>query len=393
MLVAGGSTNVTTYFAMRLAADGTGATGLPITNFDLQYVRSGAAPSAKVDATALAATDSAHGDNQAIEIDATDAPGLYRIDWPDAAFAAGVREVILTAKISTCFTEHLRCEIDGEVNVVEWAGTDVVAGAIPAVAADGVGGLIISDAGGLDADVMAASVAAIEADTNELQTDWANGGRLDLLLDAIPTTAMRGTDSAALASVCTEARLSELDEATAGKMANQVDEIRNDTGEIGTAGAGLTNVNLPNQTMDIVGNITGNLSGSVGSVTGAVGSVTGAVGSVVGNVDGSVASVTADVNADVVKISTSATAADNLKASALGIILGTAQTGTLSTVVMTTDLTGYLDDELIGRTVVWTGGTAAGQASDVTDYAAASGTVTYTAITTAPVNGDTFVIV
>lgn len=47
-----------------------------------------------------------------------------------------------------------------------------------------------------------------------------------------------------------------------------------DTAEIGTAGAGLTNINLPNQTMDIVGNITGNitgnLSGSVGSVSGAV---------------------------------------------------------------------------------------------------------------------------
>ena len=28
-------------------------------------------------------------------------------------------------------------------------------------------------------------------------TDWINGGRLDLLLDAIPTTAMRGTDNAA----------------------------------------------------------------------------------------------------------------------------------------------------------------------------------------------------
>ncbi|MEA3281798.1 MAG: hypothetical protein U9Q68_04435, partial [Euryarchaeota archaeon] len=36
----------------------------------------------------------------------------------------------------------------------------------------------------------------IETDTNELQTDWTNGGRLDLLLDAIPTTAMRGTDGA-----------------------------------------------------------------------------------------------------------------------------------------------------------------------------------------------------
>jgi len=48
---------------------------------------------------------------------------------------------------------------------------------------------------------------------------------------------------------------------------------------IGAAGAGLTAINLPNQTMDITGDITGNLSGTVGSVTGAVGSVTGAVGS------------------------------------------------------------------------------------------------------------------
>ncbi len=60
---------------------------------------------------------------------------------------------------------------------------------------------------------------------------------------------------------------------------------------IGVAGAGLTAIDLPDQTMSITGNITGNLSGSVGSVTGAVGSVTGAVGSVTGNVLGVVASV------------------------------------------------------------------------------------------------------
>ncbi|KKK60385.1 hypothetical protein LCGC14_3024890, partial [marine sediment metagenome] len=68
-----------------------------------------------------------------------------------------------------------------------------------------------------------------------------------------------------------------------------------DTAQIGTAGAGLTNINLPNQTMDIVGSITGNLSGSVGSVTGAVGSVTGSVGSVVGNVGGNVVGTVASV--------------------------------------------------------------------------------------------------
>lgn len=110
---------------------------------------------------------------------------------------------------------------------------------------------------------------------------------------------MRGTDSAALASVCTEARLSELDAATAGKAANQIDEIRTDTAEIGTAGAGLTNINLPNQTMDITGDITGNVSGSVGSVTGAVGSVTGAVGSVTGNVGGNVVGSVASVSGNV----------------------------------------------------------------------------------------------
>lgn len=53
----------------------------------------------------------------------------------------------------------------------------------------------------------------------------------DVTLVATTTTNtdMRGTDSAALASVATEARLSELDEATGGKMANQVDIIQIDT--------------------------------------------------------------------------------------------------------------------------------------------------------------------
>lgn len=71
---------------------------------------------------------------------------------------------------------------------------------------------------------------------------------------------------------------------TANDVGADVNDILVDTAEIGAAGAGLTNINLPNQTMDIVGNITGNLSGSVGSVTGAVGSVTGAVGSVTAGV-------------------------------------------------------------------------------------------------------------
>ena len=55
---------------------------------------------------------------------------------------------------------------------------------------------------------------------------------------------------------------------TFGDLATDLDSVLVDTTEIGAAGAGLTNINLPNQTMDVTGNITGNLSGSVGSVTG-----------------------------------------------------------------------------------------------------------------------------
>lgn len=89
--------------------------------------------------------------------------------------------------------------------------------------------------------------------------------------------------------------------AAAVDLANGTDglgAIKGDTAEIGTAGAGLTNINLPDQTMDITGNLSGSVgsvTGAVGSVTGAVGSVTGSVGSVAGNVDGSTASVTGAV--------------------------------------------------------------------------------------------------
>lgn len=55
---------------------------------------------------------------------------------------------------------------------------------LPDALSDGAGGLPISDAGGLGLDTLNSNVTAILADTNELQTEWADGGRLDLILDA-----------------------------------------------------------------------------------------------------------------------------------------------------------------------------------------------------------------
>lgn len=59
--------------------------------------------------------------------------------------------------------------------------------ALPDAAADAAGGIPISDAGGLNLDALNTNVNNIETDTNELQLDWTNGGRLDLILDELTT--------------------------------------------------------------------------------------------------------------------------------------------------------------------------------------------------------------
>ena len=96
--------------------------------------------------------------------------------------------------------------------------------------------------------------------------------------------SVTGLTTATIAdAVWDEAATGHTDAGKAGEQLwTDLDAVLVDTAEIGAAGAGLTNINLPDQTMNITGDITGNLSGSVGSVTGAVGSVTGAVGSVTG---------------------------------------------------------------------------------------------------------------
>jgi hypothetical protein len=100
MIVNAGSTDVTTYFLLTDPVTGGPATGVIVTNIDLTYVRDRAA-AVKADATALGSVAAAHGDSQAIEVDSTNAPGLYRIDWPDGAFASGVSKVQLYVRDGT----------------------------------------------------------------------------------------------------------------------------------------------------------------------------------------------------------------------------------------------------------------------------------------------------
>ncbi len=84
------------------------------------------------------------------------------------------------------------------------AGTFGAAIGDPLANTESIYDAVITDATGInvatDVVAMKAETVLIVADTGELQTDWFDGGRLDLILDAIPTTAMRGTDDAFLAA-------------------------------------------------------------------------------------------------------------------------------------------------------------------------------------------------
>jgi hypothetical protein len=200
----------------------------------------------------------------------------------------------------------------------------------------------------VSADIAAVKVdtAAILVDTADIQPNYATAAELAKVPKSDGTSSWNATALAAINAECdtaltdygantttppTAASIADAvwDEtltahATADSGAVYVKDILTDTAEIGAAGAGLTNINLPDQTMNITGDITGNLSGSVGSVTGAVGSVTGAVGSVTG----AVGSVTAGVTVAVGGIVSGALAAAELNNIADAVLDRNMATGT-----------------------------------------------------------------
>jgi hypothetical protein len=169
-LIKKGTTDVTRYVMLRDSTAGTPETGYTITDLDLQYTRNRAEPAAKVDATALADQDDAHADNQAIQIDATSSPGLYRVDWPDAAFATGADKVLLVVSGA-----GLDPAVE-EIQLVDYDPQDAVRlglTSLPNAAADAAGGLPISDAGGLDLDNRMPAAASVTNMNVVFNTDFA----------------------------------------------------------------------------------------------------------------------------------------------------------------------------------------------------------------------------
>jgi len=102
------------------------------------------------------------------------------------------------------------------------------------------------------------------------------------------------------------------------------------------------------------------------------------------------------IDATVGALNNNVSAAVNLEKSASVIIRGAVDASPAPTTTAfgdTTNLTATANDFYKGRIIIFTSGTLAKQATDITAYTGATKVVTYTALTAAPTAADTYVIV
>lgn len=260
-------------------------------------------------------------------------------------------------------------------------------------------------------DTLEVDVTAVSGDTtaaNNLEADYDGTGynKSNSTIGTCTTnTDMRGTDGAPSASaiadaVCDEALSGHTTAGTVGKAIADIEadatEILADTADmqpkLGTPSGASISADIAAVDVAVDG-IQADLDNGTDGL-GAIKATADAIEADTQDIQTRIpaALVSGRMDSDMTAISGSTDAADNLEASALGIVKGACE-GSPTTTVMQTDLTETTDDHYIGRVVVFTSGDAAGEATDITDYTGSTGTLTVTAITTAPAATDTFVIV
>lgn len=368
MRVPAGSTDVSVYFYIVQDASAT-SPGEPVTGLlfsDIEtggsasYVRQGAA---RTDLTlvTLASASAAHTDGGFILVDDTNMPGLYRCDYPDAAFAAGVDVVIcsiVVASAKNAVAAPVAVEIEGSV---------VQTGDSYARLGSPAGASVSADI----ADVP--TVAEFNART------LASADYFDPATDTV-------------ANVTTVATV------TGGATAAAQTTAQNDLDTItGTDGVTLatTQANYApakaGDNMGSVTSVTGNVDGSVGSVVGHT-PQTGDSFARLGAPTGS--SVSADI-ADVPTVAefeartpTAAQLAYIVANAATGVPVTFTTSGGSTTAAVLNLVDGSAasstNDQYNGRLLVFNNSTLNMVVTDITDYDGATKTATITAIPTAP---------
>lgn len=361
-VVALNQTNVSV--RMRILADSTGVPNTGVNNattgFDIWYQRgeNTAAVSGGASTADLAAITTAHTDWNFIHI----LDGWYRVDLPDAAFAEGVGSVICGIGADSFTGISVTVDIEplykysGVASAVTTTTTTFPSGTTP-LTGDII--MVLEGQGEPGNQVMVTSASGDIANHGPFETGISSSTTSILLIAGEAVTAQGGVNADAKVSLT----------ATPAEVATAADQAIVDA-QLATAATATSNAAKVLSYSKLA------LRSDAAVATDEATELT---------------EINADGGSGAGDYSPQTGSAEALSA---GIIFGTAQTGILSTTAMSTDLTGYANDELIGATVVFTGGTANGQRAAITDYASSSGMVTFSAgVQTAPANNDSFKIV
>lgn len=137
-----GSTDITIYVRLRDSTTGLAKTGLAYNSAGASayYTRPRAAATAITLATQT--VTGAHSDGGFVEVDATNAKGLYRLDLPDAAVAASAEFVIISIEFDGIIEESALIKLSPSVNIASANADSLTASALATDAvneiADGV---------------------------------------------------------------------------------------------------------------------------------------------------------------------------------------------------------------------------------------------------------------
>lgn len=173
-----GSVDLSIVVTLIKTSDNTKMTGIAHGALTAYYYRPGAAAAVAISLSALTNLNDAHADGGWKEISSANMPGLYRLDLPDAALAAGAEGVVIQVKHADgYFEQFLALEAVGAAEV--YARLGAPAGA--SLAAD----LVTID------DFLDTEVAAIKAKTDNLPgSPAAVGSAMTLAADAVSAAAL-----------------------------------------------------------------------------------------------------------------------------------------------------------------------------------------------------------
>ena len=193
-----GSTSVSIDLLVRKKSDSTEVTGLAFGTAGniASYRRQGAA---RVAITLVTQTvTGAYSSGGFVEADATNQPGIYRLDIPDAALATGVDYVTLSFVSTNNFTWHERIALSTSTiqSGDSYARLGAPAGA--SIAADVAANF--ARVGAPAGASVSADVAAIAAKTTALPTDPADASDIAAAFAAVPAAVLAAATAAPIAA-------------------------------------------------------------------------------------------------------------------------------------------------------------------------------------------------